>query len=338
MKLKASIVIRCYNEERHIGRLLDGILCQTVQDIEIIVVDSGSTDGTLSILSQYPVTVLNIRPQEFSFGRSLNMGCEAASGEFIVAASAHVYPLSKHWLEDLLAPFADARVALAYGRQMGNEATKYSEHQVFAQWFPGTSNLNQDHPFCNNANAAIRKSVWEQLHYDEHLTGLEDIDWARRAMAMGHRIAYMADAAVVHVHEEKWAGICNRYRREAIALKRILPHERFHLWDFVRLFTANVATDCYHAWREEVLWRNWKSNLMFRLMQFWGTYCGFNHRGVVTSQLKRRLYYPVTIKAKIDGKSVQVAGQIEYGPSLKRAAALAAKGGPQLRSSGEINS
>src|SRR5687767_7757499 len=136
MEPKASIIIRCYNEERHIGRLLDGVLCQTVQDVEIIAVDSGSTDGTLSILSQYPVTVLNIRPEDFSFGRSLNMGCQAASGEFIIAASAHVYPVSKHWLESLLAPFADSRVALVYGKQMGNEVTKYSEQQVFAQWFP----------------------------------------------------------------------------------------------------------------------------------------------------------------------------------------------------------
>src|SRR5688572_22724158 len=98
MTARASIVIRCFNEARHIGRLLDGILCQSVRDVEVIAVDSGSTDGTLSILSRYPVTVLNIQPEDFSFGRSLNMGCQAANGEFIVAASAHVYPVSRHWL------------------------------------------------------------------------------------------------------------------------------------------------------------------------------------------------------------------------------------------------
>ena len=97
-----SIVIRCFNEEQHIGRLLSGIIQQTIKDLEIIVVDSGSTDATLAIASRYPVQILSIRPEEFSFGRSLNIGCQAANGEFIILASAHIYPLYKDWLEQLL--------------------------------------------------------------------------------------------------------------------------------------------------------------------------------------------------------------------------------------------
>src|SRR5438552_9492978 len=96
---KVSIIIRCHNEEEHIGRLLSGILQQTIKDVEIILVDSGSTDATLSIARRYPVRILHIAPQEFSFGRSLNRGCEAAEGELLVFASAHVYPLYKDWLE-----------------------------------------------------------------------------------------------------------------------------------------------------------------------------------------------------------------------------------------------
>ncbi|WP_416672062.1 glycosyltransferase family 2 protein [Egbenema bharatensis] len=172
---KCSIVIRCYNEEQHIGRLLSGLVQQTVQDIEMIVVDSGSTDATVAIASQYPIKLVSIRPEDFSFGRSLNLGCEAATGEFIVIASAHVYPVYKDWLEQLLKPFASPDIALVYGKQRGNEITKYSEHQVFATWFPDRSNPHQSHPFCNNANAAIRRLLWEQVPYDETLTGLEDL-------------------------------------------------------------------------------------------------------------------------------------------------------------------
>ena len=87
---KLSIVIRCYNEEEHIGRLLSGIMQQTVKDVEVVIVDSGSTDATLSIASRYPVRVVHIAPQEFSFGRSLNRGCAAATGDILVFASAHV--------------------------------------------------------------------------------------------------------------------------------------------------------------------------------------------------------------------------------------------------------
>ncbi|NEO08142.1 glycosyltransferase family A protein, partial [Moorena sp. SIO3I8] len=107
-----SIIIRCYNEEEHIGRLLSGIMQQTIQDVEIIVVDSGSTDATPSIASRYRVKLLSIKPEEFSFGRALNLGCQAATGQFIVIASAHVYPIYQDWIEKLLAPFKDPKIAL----------------------------------------------------------------------------------------------------------------------------------------------------------------------------------------------------------------------------------
>lgn len=289
---QCSIVIRSYNEEQRIGRLLSGIMQQTIRDVEVIVVDSGSTDATVSIASRYPVKILSVEPEDFAFGRSLNIGCRAARGEFIVIASAHVYPVCRDWLERLLASFADPQVGLVYGRQRGNEVTKYSEHQVFAKWFPNESRGEQDHPFCNNANAAIRRSLWERLPYDETLTGLEDIDWARRALQLGHKIVYAADAEVVHVHNESPRRIYNRYRREAIALKRIFPQERFGAWDFARLLAANVASDCYHAWRDGVLWRNLVDIGVFRLMQFAGTHRGFAQRGSVTSQLRQTFYYP----------------------------------------------
>jgi GT2 family glycosyltransferase len=255
-------------------------------------VDSGSTDATLSIASRYPVKILSIKPEEFSFGRALNLGCQAATGEFVVIASAHVYPVYKDWLEQLLAPFADPQVALVYGKQRGNKTTKYSEHQVFAKWFLNEPNANQSHPFCNNANAAIRRSLWEQLSYDETLTGLEDLHWAKRVMQVGYRIAYAAAAEIIHVHNETPRRIYNRYRREAIALKRIFPQEQFSVWDFIRLLSTNIVSDYYHAWHDGVLGQNLLAIPAFRLMQFWGTYQGFVHHGPITSQLKQRFYYP----------------------------------------------
>lgn len=292
MSVCVSIVIRCYNEEQHIGRLLTGIIQQTVQDVEIVVVDSGSTDATVSIASRYPVQVVSITPEEFSFGRSLNLGCREANGEFIAIASAHVYPVYRDWLEKLLAPFVEPQIALVYGKQRGDETTKYSEHQIFARWFPDGSNLRQDHPFCNNANAAIRRSVWEQLPYDEALTGLEDLLWANRAMALGHGIGYAADAEIVHVHSETPRRICNRYRREAIAMKRIFPHERFTPWDFARLLVANAVSDYYRAYQDKVLCANLSSIFGFRLMQFWGTYRGYAQQRSVSAQLRKTFYYP----------------------------------------------
>jgi len=292
VRKKISIVIRCCNEEQHIGRLLTGIFEQSIKGVEIILVDSGSTDDTLSVASRFPVLIHQISPADFSFGSALNLGCKRASGEFIVVASAHVFPLYKDWLEKLIAPFSNARIGLVYGKQRGNETTRYSEHRIFEKWFPNQSTMRQDHPFCNNANAAILRSLWRRLPYDETLTGLEDIDWANRAMQLGYRVAYLADAEVVHVHDEPTKHILNRYRREAIALKRIFPQEKFSLWDFVRLYLANTMSDYWHAWRDKVLRRNLRSIPAFRLMQFWGTYCGYTQRGPVSTQLRQTFYYP----------------------------------------------
>jgi rhamnosyltransferase len=289
---RCSVVVRCFNEEKHIGKLLDGIMQQTVSGPEVIIVDSGSTDGTLEVAARYPIKILHVSPEEFSFGRSLNKGCAATSANLIVVASAHVYPVYKDWIERLLAPFADPAVGLVYGKQSGDERTKYSERQVFAKWFGDRPEPAQSHPFCNNANAAIRRAVWERLPYDETLTGLEDIAWARGAMALGCRLYYEPAAEVVHVHEETSRQVFNRYRREAIALRRIFPEERFHLWDFLRLYGGNVLSDLYHASRDRTLLRGAVGILAFRLMQFWGTYRGFARRGPVTSHLKQTFYYP----------------------------------------------
>lgn len=306
-----SIVIRSYNEQEHIGRLLSGILQQTVDDIEIIVVDSGSTDATLTVASHHPVKILRIEPENFSFGRSLNLGCSASRCDVIVICSGHVYPVHQDWLEQLVAPFADAEVALVYGKQRGNQVTRYSEHQVFARWFPDESNANQTHPFCNNANAAIRRSLWDELRYNEELTGLEDLDWAKRALERKKKIVYVAEAEVVHVHEESPKRIYNRYRREAIALKTIMPEEHLSFREVLRLVVKNIASDYYHAWHDRILLRNLYSIPMFRLMQFCGGYRGFAQRGLVTSKLKRTFYYPRGRK-----RSKPTSGQMDNRPAV----------------------
>ncbi|NEP23553.1 glycosyltransferase family A protein [Moorena sp. SIO3I6] len=316
---ETSIIIRCYNEEEHIGRLLSGIMQQTIQDVEIIVVDSGSTDATPSIASRYRVKLLSIKPEEFSFGRALNLGCQAATGQFIVIASAHVYPIYQDWIEKLLAPFKDPKIALTYGKQRGNETSKYSEHQIFATWFPDQSVhvRNQDYPFCNNANAAIRRSLWEDVPYDETLTGLEDLDWAKRIMPLGYRIAYVPAAEIIHVHEETPKRIYNRYQREAIALKQIYPQEHFHFWDFLRLFTTNVVSDYYHAFHDGVFKPNLLSIPIFRLMQFWGTYQGFAQRGLVSNRLRQTFYYPRSLSPYQNTFSYDNRRLIDYGSSAK---------------------
>lgn len=289
--MNCSIVIRAYNEEKHIARLLEGIRHQTVADVEVILIDSGSTDSTISIAESFGARVVRIASAEFTFGRSLNFGVRAATREFVVIASAHVYPVYPDWLETLLRPFEDQRVALTYGKQRGPELAKFSEQQIFHQWYPDTSDPDQATAFCNNANAAIRKSLWERNPYDETLTGLEDLAWAKWAKEQRYKIAYVAEAEIMHVHNEAPLGVFNRYRREAMAFKHIHPEAHFSLYDFARLTTANILSDLYHAARERVLWKNVASIFWFRFMQFHGTRLGYRDSSLLTPQLRETFYY-----------------------------------------------
>lgn len=309
-----SIVIRAYNEEKHIGRLLQGISQQTLSHIETILVDSGSTDNTLDITSRYPVKVVHIHPDDFTFGRSLNTGIAASSAEFIVIISAHCFPVYPDWLEQLLKPFQHPQVGLSYGKQRGGPTNCYSEHQWFKQFFPDTSLSRQGHPYCHNANAAIRRGLWQLHPYDENLTGLEDLAWSSWAFEQGYGIAYCAEAEIIHLHQEGPKQVYNRYRREAIAMRSILPRSRFDLRHLLRMWSSTSLTDMLQARREGILRRHLASILWFRLAQYWGTYRGYHYRGQIDSQLHQQFYYPPGVLSSKIPAERQVS-PIEYDAS-----------------------
>ncbi|MEM9035823.1 MAG: glycosyltransferase family A protein [Actinomycetota bacterium] len=292
-----SIVVRALNEAEHLPALYEGLAAQTRLPDEVILVDSGSTDDSVAISEAAGARIVHIRPGDFSFGRALNIGCDAAMGEVLVFVSAHVYPVDEQWLANLVAPFDDPDVVLSYGGQTGDHRTKFSEMELMRRWFPDRSDPDQQHPFCNNANCAVRRSAWEAQPYDEELTGLEDLHWAQRALGTGGRLAYRADAAIVHVHEEPLSKTVNRYRREAIAHKRIFGDQRMGRLEAFGLFLANTGRDYAAAVPRRKLLRNLAAIPLFRGAQFYGTWQGFRQEGDVTAALKRRFYYPKGLTA-----------------------------------------
>lgn len=292
MSHTCAIVIRAFNEERHLGRLLEGVLQQTVKNVQVVLVDSGSTDKTVEIARKYGAEIVHIKPQEFTFGRSLNMGIEAAQADLILIASAHVFPVYPDWIEEMLKPFADPAIGLVYGKQRGVPGSHFSEQQIFNHWYGENTMPAQEHPFCNNANSAIRKLLWQQHPFDESLPGLEDLAWAKWALENQHKIAYIAHAEIKHVHQESWQGIKKRYLREGMAFKSIYPQEHFRLLEFLRTFFKNVFSDYSAATRHRVFLKEWANILRFRWQQFYGTYLGYQRSGPLTWQLKQSFYYP----------------------------------------------
>ena len=255
---KASIIIRTYNEAKHLPALLDSLTKQKNQDFETIVVDSGSLDSTREIAEDFGVKVLRISSHDFTFGYSLNIGIKEAKGQFMILVSAHTLPCSEDWLDYLISPFEDEKCVMCYGRQLGVISSKFSEIEDFTRIFHEKRlTMNRLNFFANNANSAIRREYWEQYPFDELLTGLEDIDWAKYWIDHGYQVVYEPNAPLYHIHEESWKQVRRRYYREAVAARKIGIRSKFHTLkelvcetyylsgDFAKAFfpTTNLAAE-----------------------------------------------------------------------------------------------
>ena len=292
----ASIVIRTYNEAKHLADVLQAISAQahpggTGAACEVIVVDSGSTDGTPEIAASAGATVHGIRKDEFTYGRALNRGCEAAKAEFIVVLSGHCIPAGPNWLSDLLKPLNDPHVAITYGRQIAGSDTKFSEARVFAKYYPDGP-ASQGPAYCNNANAAVRKSIWRRFRYDESLSGLEDLALGKQVHHAGFRCEYVPAAAVHHIHDETWGQVRRRYEREAIALRHIFPELHFNLYDAAKCFVAAVAGDAAAKLRQPRQAGGIGEIVLYRFNQFYGSWLGNRAHRELSEKEKYRYFFP----------------------------------------------
>ena len=290
-----SVVIRTLNEAKWLPALLDAVYRQNVDGmaVEVVVVDSGSTDGTFELASERGCNMVRIEKSDFTFGRSLNYGCAAAKGKWLVFVSGHCIPASDGWLAELVAPLREGTCSYTYGRQVGREPlTKFSETQLFEKYFPQTSAVPQDGFFCNNANSALTKAIWEEHQFDEELTGLEDMELAKRLYLDGHKIGYVAEATVEHIHEESWGQVKRRYEREALALRDIMPEVTLGIRDCIRYITAGVMFDFAAALRDRRLHRVAVDIIMFRTMQYVGIYKGNHLHRQVSRETKEKYFYP----------------------------------------------
>lgn len=293
--MDASIIIRTYNEDKFLGEALEAIQQQELRGLscEVVIVDSGSTDSTLDIAKKYNCRVVHIKKEDFTFGRSLNVGCEVADGRFLVFISGHCVPYGEDWLYNLVSPLDKKLCHSTYGRQIGREGyTKFSETLLLEKYFPKHSSIPQEGFFCNNANAAILKSVWKEISYDEGLTGLEDMAIAKTMVSQGMKIGYVADAPVEHIHEETWKQIKTRYEREAIALQGIMPEVHVHFTDFIRYTLSGILLDFSTVIRQKKFWKLAPEIIAFRVMQYWGSYTGNNDHRKLSKAKREQYFYP----------------------------------------------
>lgn len=292
--MNISIVIRTLNEARYLGELLASICQQKIAGVEVetVVMDSGSTDGTLEIAQKHRCTIAHITREQFSFGRSLNWGCKAAKGDILVFISGHCVPTNTQWLQALCTPIIQGKVAYSYGRQIGGPQTHFCEHRIFAKYYPEQPALPQEGFFCNNANSAIARSAWMQYQFDEDVTGLEDMELAQRLHRAGSRIGYVAEACVHHHHNETWAQVRRRFEREAIALQRIMPQIHVSLFDTLRYVATSIWRDWSLAWRQGVWSAKAVEIAQYRYQQYLGAYLGNQDHRKLSHAEKEKYFYP----------------------------------------------
>jgi len=221
--MRATVLVRAKNEAADIGRTLDLVRGQTME-CELIVVDSGSTDGTPGLARERGATIISIAAEEFTYGRALNLGAEAATAPVVVALSAHAFPPDAGWLERLVATLDDPRVACACGGNAGPDGEPLTG-RVVQDW-----QLAQSNPYWGYTNSAgaFRRELHRRHPFREDMPGTEDKEWSWHWLQRGYACVLGPDLMVDHDHtKDQLRETWTRSRREWIGYGMYLPLEPY---------------------------------------------------------------------------------------------------------------
>ncbi|WP_179317361.1 glycosyltransferase family 2 protein [Winogradskyella undariae] len=211
-----SIVIPVKNGIATIKACLDAIFAQTlIEETEVIIIDSGSTDGTLEIIKDYAIRLYKIPPKNFNHGSTRNYGVSLAKGEFVVMTVQDAIATNDNWLKQMLYHFDDNTVAGVCGMQMIPQKQSINPFewtrpisQPNIRSFQYTNELDflklaplKKREVCgwDNVNSMYRKTILEQIPFDTVKFG-EDIRWAIKSIQAGFKIVYDPNCKVAHYH------------------------------------------------------------------------------------------------------------------------------------------
>lgn len=225
-EVDVSVTLLTHNAGPLLARVLEAVRTQeTRRSIEIVAVDSGSTDGTPAVLAHYGARVIEVPPCEFNFGLTRDRVFEEARGRIVVCLSQDAVPAHGRWLENLIAPVDSGAYAASCGRSVPDP------QRGFAQ-FPWEGNglfyfTREMRTFArkygrglSNANSAVRREVWERLRFGEQIIG-EDFRFQTKLHASGYEIAFPDGAEVWHHHTYNLRTLYKRCRNEGLGLRAL---------------------------------------------------------------------------------------------------------------------
>ena len=222
MRPSVSVIIPTWNGEHWLEELLSKLERQTLVPDEILVVDSGSTDGTCDIVCSHNVRLIEIAQKDFDHGGTRTMAAGLAAGEILVYMTQDAVPATSDALELLVQPLMkDEKVAAAYGRQLANrDANLFSEHlrlfnypdQSEVRCWDDRSKFGFKTIFISNSFAAYRSDLLAAHGFfpERHLFG-EDTLTVAKMLENGYCVAYVSEAGVYHSHNYSILQDVKRY-------------------------------------------------------------------------------------------------------------------------------
>ncbi len=166
--------------------------------------------------------IVDLPPAEFAYGRSLNIGATAASGEILVFLSQDATPTHRRWLSALTEPLSDdPSLCATFGRQMARPHDNPVEAHDYARVYGPEPRRYRSEPVFSNANAALPRARWLDVPFDETLPIAEDRQWAAEQQRRGFEIAYIPNASVYHSHDFTLGTLYERTLTEARAYAQL---------------------------------------------------------------------------------------------------------------------
>lgn len=223
MDYKISVAIRTYNEQKHLGEVLESLKKQTYDKFEVVILDSESTDDTLNIASKYDVRIEHIKKADFNYSYASNKLVELAKGDIVCFLSGHSVPVKNTYLEEVNSIFQNEKIGGCYGDVIALPDGSFTEKAFNRLGYiknkikgnnEGMKLEKEIHPgifSCSNA-CARRELLIKHPFAVELGKGGEDIEVAYRIIQDGYYIASVPDLLVMHSHGKKFFKFIQEYR------------------------------------------------------------------------------------------------------------------------------